>query len=151
MMRSLQVAIADDDPWMREFLCRVLSYFGHRILVAAENGRQLVAACGRTLPDLIITDLWMPELDGLDAIQEICEIQAVPSIIVSGKESNALIHQLWRESIFGYLVKPVKMDDLPPAISLAMSRFHHDQLLRHELHQLRQRISSDQSGADRRI
>lgn len=149
-MMSLQVAIADDDPWMREFLCRVLSYFGHRILVAAENGRQLVAACRRTQPDLIITDLRMPELDGLDAVHEICAIQAVPSIIVSGKENAALIPQIWRKSVFGFLVKPVKMDDLPPAITLAMSRFHHDQLLRNELQQLRQRISSDQSESDRR-
>lgn len=138
---SLRIAIADDEPCMREFFCRVLVFFGHDITVAAENGRQLVEGCRNSQPDLIITDLAMPMQDGLEAVHEICTERPVPAIIVSGLDIVSSLPRICCDPVFAILVKPVRMDDLPPAIMLAMRRFDQDQMLRHELTRLRQQLS----------
>lgn len=143
MLSSLLIAVADDEPSMREFLCRVLRHFGHRISVAAENGRQLVNACRNHSPDLIITDYAMPELDGLDAVREICCDHTIPSIIVSGKDLVRIQKPFWGDSVFGVLVKPVRMDDIQPVITLAMNRFQREQILQRELCLLRTRTETE--------
>jgi two-component system, response regulator PdtaR len=124
MNLSLRIAIADDEPDMRRFLCRVLTHAGHKVIVAAETGTQLIRECQRNRPDLVITDLEMPDLDGLEAIHEICITGAVPAIVVSGTTTGDILARASREMVFAFLVKPIKMDDLPPAICLTMHHFY---------------------------
>jgi len=123
MNGRLRIAVADDEPDMRRFLCRVLAHEGHQVVVAAESGRQLIRECQQTQPDLVITDIAMPDMDGLQAIHEICVTKAVPSIVISAKSEDDLLVRASNELVFAYLVKPIKMDDLRPAIWLTMRRF----------------------------
>jgi len=123
MNGPLRIAVADDEPDMRRFLCRILAHEGHQVVVAAETGRQLVRECQQTQPDLVITDIAMPDMDGLQAIHEICASKAVPSIVVSAKAEDDLLVRASNELVFAYLIKPIKMDDLRPAIWLTMRRF----------------------------
>jgi len=108
---------------MRQFLCRILANEGHQVVAAVETGRQLVRECQQTQPDLVITDIGMPDMDGLQAIHEICAAKAVPSIVISAKSEDDLLVRAGNELVFAYLVKPLKMDDLRPAIWLTMRRF----------------------------
>ena len=85
MNGRLRIAVADDEADMRRFLCKVLAHEGHQVVVAAETGRQLIRECQQEQPDLVITDIAMPDIDGLQAIHEICATKAIPSIIVSAK------------------------------------------------------------------
>jgi DNA-binding NtrC family response regulator len=124
MHTPLRIAIADDEPDMRKFLCRVLTHEGHRVIVAAESGSQLIQECRQNRPDLLITDIDMPGLNGLDAIHEICTGGAIPAIVVSGTTTLEVLKRASREMVFAFLVKPIKMDDLPPAICLTMHRFY---------------------------
>lgn len=123
MNGRLRIAVADDEAVVRQFLCRILTNEGHRIVVAAETGRQLVLDCQRERPDLVITDIAMPDLDGLQAIHEICAEKAVPAIIVSAKSGDDVLARAADELVFSFLVKPIKMDDLRPAVWLTMKRF----------------------------
>ena len=124
MNTRLRIAVADDEPVMRKFLYRVLTHEGHDVVVVAESGSQLVRECREKRPDLVITDIGMPELDGLDAIHEICTVESVPAIIVSGNSTRDMVARASRELVFAFLVKPIKMDDLRPAIWLTMHRFY---------------------------
>ena len=65
MKKSLRIAVADDELDMREFFQRMLSRNGHQVVSVAENGRQLVEQCRELQPDLVITDIKMPDLDGI--------------------------------------------------------------------------------------
>lgn len=123
MNGQLRIAVADDEVDMRRFLCRVLAHEGHQVVVAAETGRQLVCECKQEQPDLVITDIAMPDIDGLQAIHEICASKTIPSIIVSAKSGSDLLVRASNELVFAFLVKPIKMDDLRPAIWLTMRRF----------------------------
>ena len=123
MNGKLRIAIADDEADMRHFLCRILTFEGHRVVVAAESGRQLIRECKLEKPDLVITDIQMPEVDGLQAIHEICAEKAVPAIIVSAKSGDEILARASNELVFAFLIKPIKMDDLRPAVWLTMRRF----------------------------
>lgn len=124
MNTPLRIAIADTESVMRRFLYRVLTHEGHHVIIVAETGRQLISECKEKRPDLVITDIEIPELNGLEAIHEIGTVMAVPAIIVSATTTLDMLSRASRESVFAFLVKPIKMDDLRPAIWMTMHRFY---------------------------
>jgi response regulator NasT len=137
MTAALSIAVADDEPRMRDYYCRILPLLGHRVVVVAQDGRELVERCRNTRPDLIITDIKMPVMDGIDAVREICEVEPLPIILVSAYHDVDLLDRAGREHILAYLVKPIKQADLEAAISVAMQRFEEFRALRKEAGELR--------------
>jgi DNA-binding NtrC family response regulator len=133
MNAALRIIVADRESDMRRFMYQTLTHEGHRVIATAENGRQLVDECINQPPDLIITDIEMPELDGLAALHEICMTNPVPAIIVSANSDQEMLVRASRELVFAYLVKPIKMDDLQPAIWLTMQRYSEVAVLRQRL------------------
>jgi response regulator NasT len=123
MKQPLRIAVADDQADMREFFRFALGQLQHEVVAAAGNGRELVECCRAARPDLIITDVKMPELDGIAAAEAVYRDAAVPAILVSGYDDAETLRQAAAPHVFGYLVKPIKARDLAPAISVAMTRF----------------------------
>jgi response regulator NasT len=145
MTTSLRIAVADDEPEMRDFFEKVLPRFGHQVVAVAENGVQLVEHCRHLKPDLVITDIKMPELDGIEAASQICGERPVPVILVSAYHDPALIARAEADHVMAYLVKPIGLVDLQPAIAVAMRRFGEWQALQRECTDLRQAM------ADRKV
>jgi len=141
MNASLRIAIADDEPDMRDYFQDVLPRLGHSVVAIAQNGRDLVEKCRQTQPDLVITDIKMPELDGIDAASLIYQQRPIPVILVSAYHDAALIERAEMDHIMGYLVKPIKQSDLEPAIAITVSRFAQFQALQKEAADLRQALS----------
>src|SRR6476646_9460984 len=141
MTTGLRIAVADDEPEMRDFFEKVLPRFGHQVVAVAENGAELVECCRQLKPDLIITDIKMPELDGIEACNQICREQAVPVILVSAYHDPALIARAEADHVLAYLVKPIGLADLQPAISIAVRRFAELKAVQKECKDLRQALS----------
>jgi len=141
MNPTLRIAIADDEPDMRDYFQDVLPRLGHTVVAVAENGRELVEKCRTAQPDLVITDIKMPELDGIDAAIQVYQERPVPVILVSAYHDAALIERAEMDHIMGYLVKPIKQSDLAPVIAIAVSRFAQFQALHKEATDLRQALS----------
>ncbi len=141
MKQSLRIAVADDEPDMREYFSKSLSRLGHQVVAVAQNGRELVEQCRALGPDLVITDIKMPDLDGIDAARQIYEDRPVPVILVSAYHDATLIERAEADHVIGYLVKPIKQADLVPAIAIAMRRFEQFQALRQEATDLRQALA----------
>lgn len=80
---TLRVLVADDEPDVRDYLQQVVPRLGHLVVGVACNGVQLVDLARKTRPDLIITDVRMPELSGDDALAELSRDQPTPAILVS--------------------------------------------------------------------
>ncbi len=137
MTASLSIAVADDEPRMRDYYCSTLPLLGHRVVVVARDGREMVEACRNTLPDLIITDIKMPDMDGIDAVREVVRGEPIPIILVSAYHDAELLDRAHREHILAYLVKPIKQADLEVAISVAMRRFEEFRELHREAGELR--------------
>jgi two-component system, response regulator PdtaR len=89
--KGLRIAVADDDPDTRQFYAELLPSMGHQIAAVAENGRQLVEQCRSTHTDLIITDIRMPELGGIEAAEQINREREVPVILVSGYQETEFL------------------------------------------------------------
>lgn len=123
MKRHLRIVIADDEPDMREYFRKILPRVGHEVVAAAESGRQLVEQCRQFCPDLVITDVKMPELDGLEASAQLSRERPVPVILVSAYHDPAIIQRAEADHVLGYLVKPIKQADLESIIEVAMRRF----------------------------
>jgi two-component system, response regulator PdtaR len=140
MSRSLKIAVADDEPDMREYFQQFLPLLGHQVVAVAQTGRELVDLCGTTHPDLVITDIKMPDMDGIDAAALIYRQAAVPVILVSAYHDPEFIRRAEADHIMAYLVKPIKQADLEPAIGIAMRRFEQFQALRKETSDLKQAL-----------
>ena len=140
MTASLRIVVADDEPDMRDYFRKILPRLGHTVVAAAETGHELVERCRALHPDLVITDINMPDLDGIDAASQIYQERPVPVILVSAFHDPELIARAEADHVLGYLVKPIKQADLEPAISIAMRRFEQFEALRQEAADLRQAL-----------
>jgi response regulator NasT len=140
MTRSLRIAVADDEPHMRDYFRKMLPRLGHQAVAVAETGRQLVDRCRELHPDLVITDINMPDLDGIDAANQIYRHDTIPVILVSAYHDVELIRRAESDHILAYLIKPIKQADLEPAIGIAMRRFEQFEALRQEAADLRQAL-----------
>jgi response regulator NasT len=140
MTRALRIAVADDEPDMRDYFRTILPLLGHEVVAAAGDGRELVERCRALRPDLVITDIKMPDMDGIDAAGRIYRDGPVPVILVSAYHDPEFIRRAEADHILAYLVKPIKQSDLEPAIAIAMRRFEQFQALRREAADLKQAL-----------
>jgi threonine synthase len=86
------IEIVDDHPDARRLIRRILQSQGNYTIIEAENGRDAIQIAQKELPDLIILDLMMPEIDGfsvLDALKEVPETAGIPVIVVTAKDLTA--------------------------------------------------------------
>ena len=141
----LRIVVADDEPDMRDFFERMLPICGHQVVAVAETGRELIEHCRTLEPDLIITDIKMPDMDGIEASTIVCRHRPVPVILVSAYHDPELIRRAEADYVLAYLVKPIGQADLEPAIALAVRRFQQFEAVRKEASDLRQAL------ADRKV
>ncbi|QDV68793.1 putative transcriptional regulatory protein pdtaR [Rosistilla carotiformis] len=118
MTKVLRIVVADDEPEIRDYFRRILPRFGHEVVGIAENGRDLVDLCQRNQPDLVITDLMMPAISGLEAIAVIQTTLHIPIIVVSSSDKP---DDTIGTKIAEFLVKPIRSGDLRAAIERALS------------------------------
>ncbi len=145
MNQGLRIVVGEDDATTSRYYQELLPQLGHAVLAIASTGEALVDVCRETQPDLLITDIRMPGLDGIDAAIRVCEQRPLPVILVSGYVEPDLIARSEHAQILGYLVKPIQREDLEPAIAIAMRRFEEFEKLRREAQDLRQAL------ADRKV
>jgi len=125
---------------MRNYLRETLQVLGHDVVAEAENGRELLELCRTMHPELVITDIRMPDVDGLEAAAAIYVTESVQVIIVSAYHDPELMERAQRNHVLAYLVKPIKQADLETAIAITMRRFEEFQALRSETDNLRQAL-----------
>jgi len=140
MKRALRVAIADDEPDMQEYLRDTLTGMGHQVISVVGDGLSLVQACKEERPDLVITDVKMPGLDGLEAAAEVCRDGPLPIVVVSAFHDREIVERAAQQFILAYLVKPIRESNLVPAITIAVRRFEELRALKAEAAELRQAL-----------
>jgi response regulator NasT len=122
-MKKLKILVAEDEYLVLMGLKSNLKELGHQIIAEAMNGKEAIELAKEKSPDLIIADINMPELDGLEAVKQINQKQVIPSIIVTGYSDDELIEKASRVGVFAYLVKPVGIEELKASIIIAMNKY----------------------------
>jgi len=122
-----RVLIAEDETIVRLDLRGLLSSRGFEVCGEARNGAEAVALARELEPDLVLLDVKMPELDGIEAARRIMAERPVPIVLVTAYGEEALVERAVDAGVFGYLTKPFREQDLLPAIRTALAR--HSELL----------------------
>jgi response regulator NasT len=133
MVASLKIGIAEDELDTREFYQIVIPEMGHDLLWSARNGAELVELAWRSRPDLLIVDVKMPLLDGLDAVRSVTRNEPLLVIVVSGHHDQETMERAEAEQLMSYLIKPIREADLRAAITIATKRFEELQFVRKRL------------------
>jgi response regulator NasT len=137
----MRVLIAEDDPLIALGLCERLRSLGHEPIGPASDGEQAVEIARRTLPDLYLFDIEMPNLDGLDtATQLTAEGLRRPVVVVTGVDDPSLIERSIASGVSAYLTKPVDSRELQAAIELAAARHAEFQALEAEVDRTQQAL-----------
>jgi two-component system response regulator AlgR len=115
----LRVVIADDEPLARERLRSLLAEQpGVEVVAEAENGEQALHACAELQPDLVLLDIAMPGLDGLEAARHLATFDPRPAVVFcTAYDAHAL--SAFEAAAIDYLMKPVRSERLVAALERA--------------------------------
>ena len=121
VLQGASILIADDDPSVREFLETVLRKEGCRVLTASD-GQQAVAAASRQKVDVVLLDLRMPGVSGLEALQRLLEVdERVVVIVLTGYGALDTAREAMRLGAYDYVTKPFDPAFLEEVIADSLS------------------------------
>ena len=108
----MRILIADDHALFRDGLRSLLKAAGHDVVAEAKNGREAVEMARQVVPDMVLMDLSMPDVDGLAATRLLtAELPEVKVVILTASESDATLFEAVRAGAQGYLIKNLEADD----------------------------------------
>ncbi|HEX2297443.1 MAG TPA: response regulator [Pseudonocardiaceae bacterium] len=137
-----KVLVAEDDALIRLDLVECLSEEGYTVVGEAGDGEQAVELAERLRPDIVIMDVKMPKMDGIDAASIIAERRIAPVVILTAFSQRELVERARDAGAMAYLVKPFGRRDLVPAVELAVSRFRELTALETEVAGLAERLET---------
>ena len=138
--RTARILVAEDEALIRLDLVEMLTEAGYEVVAQATNGVEAIALAKEFKPDLAILDVKMPELDGMSAAQEIIEIS--PVLMLTAFSQKELVERARDAGVMAYVVKPFSINDLTPAIEIAMSRHLQMRSLKEEVADLHERLET---------
>ena len=118
--RDVQVLIASGDGLMREAINRMLLDAGHIVVAEVSDGLDAVEETYSLLPDLVLMDVDMPEVDGLEAAEIIAGMCPTPVVMLTPRDSLELLDRAYGLT---YVAKPPTARELEEAIASARARF----------------------------
>lgn len=118
---SFRVLVVDDEPEIRRFLRASLKTHQHEVL-EAENGAEALSNARNAHPDLIILDLGLPDIDGVEVTRRVREWSEIPIIILSVRNREAEKIEALNAGADDYLTKPFGVGELLARIRVIMRR-----------------------------
>ncbi|HJT05227.1 MAG TPA: response regulator [Pseudonocardiaceae bacterium] len=137
-----RVLVAEDEALIRLDLIEMLSEEGYVVVGEAADGQQAVEQAEALRPDLVIMDVKMPMMDGIDAASIITDRRIAPVVILTAFSQRELVVRARDAGAMAYLVKPFGRRDLLPAVELAVSRFRELVALESEVAGLTDRLET---------
>ncbi len=121
--RPTRVLIAEDEALIRLDLKEMLEEEGFEVVAEVADGASAVRLTRELDPDLVILDVKMPVMDGIQAAEEIAKDRLAAILILTAFSQRDLVEKARRAGAMAYLVKPFQKHDLLPAVEIAAGRF----------------------------
>jgi len=132
-----RVIIADDESIIRMDLREMLTNLGYLVIGEVGDGRSAVNLARELRPDVVVMDIKMPDMDGIDAAKVLTEERISPVLLLTAYSQQELIERAKDAGVVGYIVTPFRESDLAPAIEVAVSRFAEFRALEKEVGDLK--------------
>lgn len=121
MSEQRRILVVDDEPQIARVLRRSLVSHGYEVQVATE-GEEALATFGVWKPDVVVTDIAMPNMGGLELCRRLRLISAVPIIVLSAKDEERLKVEALDAGADDYVTKPFGMDELLARMRVVLRR-----------------------------
>jgi two-component system, response regulator PdtaR len=141
-LAQTRVVIADDDPIIRMDLREMLSGMGYSVDGEAGDGKTAINLARKGHPDLVIMDIRMPELDGIEAARILSTERIAPVLLLTAYSEPDLVQRAAQAGVIGYLVKPFREAQLGPAIEVTLARFKEFEQVTKELGDVREALEA---------
>ena len=141
-MEKLRVLIADDEALIRLDVREMLIDAGHTVVAEAKNGDDAIRFVRELKPDFVIMDVKMPGSDGINASKVIVDEQLAPVLLLTAYSQDDIVSKANDAGVLAYLVKPVREEQLFPAMEVAYARFKDIRALGLELESLKSSLET---------
>ncbi|MCD6520893.1 MAG: response regulator [Anaerolineae bacterium] len=141
-MERVRVVIADDESVICMDLREMLNNLGYLVVGEAGDGRSAVNLARELRPDVVLMDIKMPDMDGIEAARILTEERIAPVVLLTAFSQRDLVERAKEAGVIGYLVKPIQEADLAPAIEVAISRFLEFRELEKEVDNLQDQLET---------
>ena len=141
-MERTRVIIADDESLVRVDLRETLSELGYLVIGEVGDGQSAVNMARELAPDVVVMDIKMPGMDGIEAARILTQERVAPDVLLTAYSQKDLIDRAKEAGVVGYLVKPFRETDLSPAIELALARFTEFRALQEEVGNLTEALET---------
>jgi len=142
IVTKTRILIADDEALIRQDIKEILTEVGYEVVAEAKDGYHALELAKVTLPDLMILDIKMPNINGLEAAEEIqiALNKRIPTVILTAYNQPELIQKAGDVGAFAFLTKPVKPQDLIASIETAKSRAKELEALNQDISDLKEKL-----------
>jgi response regulator NasT len=123
-------------------LREMLSNLGYLVVGDAGDGKSAVNLARELRPDVVLMDVMMPDMDGIEAARILTEEHIAPVVLLTAYSQRDLIDRAKAVGVVGYLVKPIQEADLAPAIEVALARFQEFRALEKEVDDLQDQLDT---------
>ena len=139
---ATRIVIAEDEAIIRLDLRELLQEEGYEVVGEAGRGDQAVELVAQLAPDVVILDVKMPGMDGIEAARQIAESASCAILMLTAFSQREIVEQARDAGALAYLVKPFQKSDVVPAIELAVARFREVRALIAENESLNDRLEA---------
>jgi two-component system, response regulator PdtaR len=122
-MAQIRLVIADDESIIRMNLKETLVGLGYLVVGEAGDGVSVINLARELRPDLVLMDIKMPKLDGIQAAKVLTEEKIAPVVLLTAYSDRDLVERAKEAGVVSYIVKPFRDAELMPAIEIAMARY----------------------------
>jgi len=137
-----RVIVADDESVMRTDLREMLTHLGYLVVGEVGDGQSAVNLARELKPDVVIMDIKMPNMDGIEAAKMLTEEKVAPVLLLTAYSQRDLVDRAKEAGVVGYLVKPFREQEIVPAIDIALARFQEFRELEKEVGNLRETLET---------
>jgi response regulator NasT len=137
-----RVLVAEDEALIRLDLVELLNDEGYEVIAQVGDGAQAVEQARELEPDVVVLDIKMPKMDGLQAAEIIADERIAPVVILTAFSQRDLVEKAREAGAMAYVVKPFDASDVVPAIEIAMARFAEIRSVEEEIVDLEERLAS---------
>ncbi|MFP4438926.1 MAG: ANTAR domain-containing response regulator [Chloroflexaceae bacterium] len=122
-MAQVRLVIADDESLIRMNLKETLIGLGYLVVGEAGDGTSVIHLARELRPDLVLMDIKMPKLDGIQAAKVLTEEKIAPVLLLTAYSDRELVERAREAGVVNYVVKPFRDAELLPAIEIALARY----------------------------